>query len=287
VIVALDTSSTMCSVAVMRRLDDGSHRVLAVRNELSGATQTRVLLGLVDQTLAEVGTTPEHVSALFVGTGPGTFTGVRIGVATARSLALALDVPVFGRCSLHALAAAALTRGRVSAEDTAVVPVVDARRGQVFAAVFVRAERLRADRDQATAGVDETTGVEETEGPVLFDVDGFPWVRLGDVYAADPSGVAESVDRLIGTGAGVGLGAGAGPVYLGRTDLLSEVLGRREPGEIEAAFLVVGHAAVLPDFAAFRGARPGDPGTPESVAPIYVRSPDADVHIAKMRDPWA
>lgn len=281
--MALDTSSAMCSVAVLGRSGDGSHRVLATRDEPSMATQTRMLLGLMDQVLAEVGATPEGVSALFVGTGPGTFTGVRIGVATARALSLALDVPVFGRSSLDALAAAALRRGRVSAGDAAVVPVVDARRSQVFAAVFVRAERSAAHHDQST------DGTAEIAGPTLFDVDGCPWMRLGDVFAADPSGVAESVDRLIGRGGetSVRAGAGGGPLYLGRTDLLPEVPGRCDPGEIEAAFLVVGHRDALSDFPSLRGARPGDRGTPESVAPIYVRSPDADVHIAKMRDPWA
>ncbi len=279
-IVAFDTSSAVCSVAVVGHAGDGSHQVLAARDVPSQADQTKLLLGLIDQALTEVGATPEQVTAFFVGTGPGTFTGVRIGVATARALSLALDVPVFGRSSLDALAAAALMRGLAPGEGGTVapdtfVPVVDARRGQVFATVFVRAHG-----SQEGQGRPPETVVGSHE-PTLVDADGLSWVRLGEVFAADPAGVAESVDLVAGPG------AGARAVYLGRTDLLPETSARHEPGEVEAGFLVLGHAVALPEPAAFRKARPGDPGTPESVRPIYVRSPDADVHIAKMRDPWA
>lgn len=84
------------------------------------------LLGLVEQVLAEAGAEWGDVERLAVGIGPGGFTGLRIGVATARGLAQAHGLPVAGVGSLHALGA--------GAPDVAAV--LDARRGEVFAAVW-------------------------------------------------------------------------------------------------------------------------------------------------------
>jgi tRNA threonylcarbamoyl adenosine modification protein YeaZ len=80
------------------------------------------LLREVDALLAAAGAAPSDLDALVVGTGPGSFTSTRIGLATARGLALALDLPVAGVSTLDALAAAA--------EDA--YPVIDARRREVF-----------------------------------------------------------------------------------------------------------------------------------------------------------
>jgi len=85
-------------------------------------TRPQSLLADVDDLLQEAGVVPSDLTGIVVGTGPGSFTGTRIGLAVARGLALSLDLPVAGVSTLAALAAAA--------ED--VFPVVDARRGEVF-----------------------------------------------------------------------------------------------------------------------------------------------------------
>ena len=90
------------------------------------------LLPMVADVLARAGGRWEAVERIAVGTGPGTFTGLRIGVATARALARAREIPLVGVSSLEALAAAAVGEagGRV------VVAVIDARRGEAFAAAW-------------------------------------------------------------------------------------------------------------------------------------------------------
>jgi len=81
----------------------------------------------------------EAVDLIAVGLGPGSFTGLRVGIATARGLATSLGLPVAGVCTLDALGMGILERGG----DRSALAVLDARRGEVFAALYAPgAERL-------------------------------------------------------------------------------------------------------------------------------------------------
>ena len=111
-VLAFDTATDVATSALLR---DGD--VLGER-----ASIPRTLLEDLDTLLRAVGAEPAEVDALVVGTGPGSFTSTRIGLAVARGLALALDVPAAGVSTLDALA---------SARDDAY-PIIDARRREVF-----------------------------------------------------------------------------------------------------------------------------------------------------------
>lgn len=111
-VLAFDTATDVATSAL---LDDG--RVLGER-----ASQPKALLEAADELLREAGASATDLGALVAGTGPGSFTSTRIGLAVARGLALALDLPVAGVSTLDALASA-----RVG-----VYPLVDARRREVF-----------------------------------------------------------------------------------------------------------------------------------------------------------
>src|SRR5947208_6860852 len=113
--LALDTAT---GVATSALVDDGG--VLGER-----VSRAQTLLEDVDALLRQGGAHPGDLDALAVGVGPGSFTGVRIGLATARGLALALDLVGAGVSTLDALAAGAPGAG----------PVVDARRREIFALV--------------------------------------------------------------------------------------------------------------------------------------------------------
>jgi len=114
-ILAFDTAT---SVATSALVDDGE--VLGER-----VSRAQTLLEDVDALLRQGGAHPRELDALAVGVGPGSFTGVRIGLATARGLALALDLPGAGVSTLAALAAGA----------PGALPVIDARRKEVFTLV--------------------------------------------------------------------------------------------------------------------------------------------------------
>jgi len=121
-ILALDACLGACSVAVM----DGD-RVLAVRSEPMWRGHQERLASMVAQTMAEAGCAFEALTRIGVTVGPGSFTGLRVGIAFAKGLALALDIPVVGVGSL-----AALAQGRLGL----ILAAADARRGQVYWQVF-------------------------------------------------------------------------------------------------------------------------------------------------------
>jgi len=130
--LAFDTAT---GVATSALVDDGE--VLGER-----ASRAQTLLEDVDALLRQGGAHPGDLDALAVGIGPGSFTGVRIGLAAARGLGLALGLRGSGVSTLDALAAGA----------PGAVPVVDARRGEVFALVEGTPAVLAPAELQVTAG---------------------------------------------------------------------------------------------------------------------------------------
>ncbi|HEX8105984.1 MAG TPA: tRNA (adenosine(37)-N6)-threonylcarbamoyltransferase complex dimerization subunit type 1 TsaB [Solirubrobacteraceae bacterium] len=131
-VVGFDTATPATAAALLRA--DG--RVFEARDDPAPGERPQHasrLLELVEAVLAQAGTGWGDVGRIAVGVGPGGFTGLRIGVATARALAQARGLPVVGVSSLEALAAGA--SGPVAA-------VIDARRGEVFAAAWRDGRRV-------------------------------------------------------------------------------------------------------------------------------------------------
>lgn len=129
-LLAIDTSTAAVTVAV----HDGANAV-AHFTEVDARRHTELLAPAIAGVLAEAGASPDDLTGVAVGVGPGPFTGLRIGLVTARTLGLALAIPVHGVCSLDIIAADARVDGRF-------VVVTDARRREVY-----RAEYERPDGD--------------------------------------------------------------------------------------------------------------------------------------------
>jgi tRNA threonylcarbamoyladenosine biosynthesis protein TsaB len=117
-LLSLDTATDVATACLWR---DGD--VVSESHSAGRSTAAQRLLGDVHRLLEEAALDPAALDAVVVGTGPGTFTGLRIGIATAKALGFALGVPVHGVGTLEAL-----LRG-----DGVDVACIDARRGEVFA----------------------------------------------------------------------------------------------------------------------------------------------------------
>lgn len=134
-LLAIDTALDACSAAVL----DGD-RVLASACEDVGRGHAEILMAVVARVLAEAGLPVAALDRFAVTIGPGSFTGIRVGLAAARGMALAAGRPVIGVGTLEALAADAFAIGGAAAEEARPVFVaVDARRGEVYGGLFARA----------------------------------------------------------------------------------------------------------------------------------------------------
>jgi tRNA threonylcarbamoyl adenosine modification protein YeaZ/ribosomal-protein-alanine acetyltransferase len=126
-LLAIDTSMAACSVAVG---GSGHDLALAKAHVAMERGHAEALAPMVRQVMAEAGLGFSELDRIAVTTGPGTFTGVRIGLAMARGLGLALDIQVIGIDTLSAIAA------NETETDQPILVAADARRGEVYAAFF-------------------------------------------------------------------------------------------------------------------------------------------------------
>ncbi|KYF69020.1 tRNA (adenosine(37)-N6)-threonylcarbamoyltransferase complex dimerization subunit type 1 TsaB [Sorangium cellulosum] len=125
------------SSAGLASAPDAGARVLAATTYADLHGHAERIFGAIDQVLAAACMPAAAVGALGCDVGPGSFTGVRVAVAAAKGVALALDVPTAGVTSLEAMAAAAFAAGAASPGDL-LVPLIDAKKGEVFLAAFDR-----------------------------------------------------------------------------------------------------------------------------------------------------
>ncbi len=147
-LLALESSAKVASVAVV---EDG--RLVGQYWLNCGLTHSRTLLRMAESLLADAGLNMKSIDAVAVAVGPGSFTGVRIGVAAAKGLAWAAGLPVCGVSSLTAMAVPLLDR-----TDVVICPVMDARLKQVYNARFLsdreRLVRLCEDRAVSIAALE-------------------------------------------------------------------------------------------------------------------------------------
>lgn len=127
ILLGLDTAGTNCAAAVY---DSARGELLGRASADIGRGHAEQLMGFIEQALAQSGKTLEAVERIAVTIGPGSFTGIRVGVATARGLGLALGIPAVGVTTLHVLAAQGQPDG------TAVLAAMDAKRDELYCQLF-------------------------------------------------------------------------------------------------------------------------------------------------------
>ena len=162
-ILAFETSAKAGSVA----LHDGQ-KLLAESYQNTGLTHSQTLMVMAEDMLKQCGYTAKDVTHVAVAAGPGSFTGVRIGVAAAKGLAWGLQAPCYGVSTLEAMAK------NFGVAEGIVCAVMDARRNQVYNALF-RTEKgvyTRLTEDRAIALAELEAELEALEGPVYLVGDG-------------------------------------------------------------------------------------------------------------------
>lgn len=133
-LLVIDTSGPVCGTAVME-----DEKVLCEYTAQNRNTHSANLMPMIEAALASAGKTAGEMDAIAAVTGPGSFTGVRIGVATAKGLAHGAGIPCI---PVDALEALALSAGSF---EGVICPIQDARAGQVYGAAFRGGERLTKD----------------------------------------------------------------------------------------------------------------------------------------------
>ena len=178
-ILAVDTATTSCSVGLL-----SGRQVLAEEVYTAGKTHSRHLMAIIQGLLGRCNCSPDDVKGIAVTRGPGTFTGLRIGISTVKGLATALGVPVVGVSSLEALAYPLAWTLRP------VVAMIDARRGEIYHARYGCSPKAgqgtpaaRVDAPEVAADMLTDNVVLVGSGAVLYRslfADRIPGVQIAD-----------------------------------------------------------------------------------------------------------
>ncbi|WP_421734693.1 tRNA (adenosine(37)-N6)-threonylcarbamoyltransferase complex dimerization subunit type 1 TsaB [Cellulomonas sp.] len=224
-VLALDTSA-----AVAVALTDDAGVVLAARSDAQQRHHAELLTPMIADVLAEAGVDRSELTAVVVGTGPAPFTGLRVGLVTARTLALALGIPVHGVPSLDAVA---LRASRALPPGTDVLVATDARRREVYWALYRLVEPGVIDvlAGPEVAAPADVAADPRTAGAVAIGRGALLYAEVlsagtTDVLDPDPADLARLA--LARTAAGQVLGTE--PLYLRRPDAVPQAARKRVLG---------------------------------------------------------
>ena len=162
-LLAFETSAKAGSVALFE-----GEKLLGESYQNTGLTHSQTLMVMAENLLKECGRTPQDVEAVAVAEGPGSFTGVRIGMAAAKGFAWGGEIPCYGVSTLEAMALG------LGAYQGYVCPVMDARRSQVYNVLFYvnQGAVSRVAEDRAIALSDLKTELEALKEPIFLVGDG-------------------------------------------------------------------------------------------------------------------
>jgi tRNA threonylcarbamoyladenosine biosynthesis protein TsaB len=161
--LAFETSAKAASVALTE-----NGKLLGESYQNTGLTHSQTLMVMAEDMLKQCGKTMANVTAVAVAEGPGSFTGVRIGVAAAKGLSWGGQIPCYGVSTLEAMAVS------LGVYDGHICACMDARRNQVYNALFLvdGGTITRITDDRAIALADLKTELEHVDGPIFLVGDG-------------------------------------------------------------------------------------------------------------------
>lgn len=156
-LLAIDTSSLVLSCALAEK-----DRLIAEWTVQRKLTHSEQLIPHLDEMLKEAGVSKKEITAVAVSIGPGSFTGLRIGLATAKMVSYIWKVPLVGVDTLEALA------WNMAGSQAFILPLLDAQRGNVYAALYGAFDELWQEEKEAAAPLDEVIRAALSHGgPVI------------------------------------------------------------------------------------------------------------------------
>jgi tRNA threonylcarbamoyladenosine biosynthesis protein TsaB len=156
--LAIDASTEACSVAV--KFEGKIYSSF----EVCPQSHSLRLLPMIDEILKEAACTLKDLDGLIFGRGPGSFTGVRIGIGVAQGLAFSADLPVVGVSTLQTLAQWAHIEGKIPVDKNQVIAAIDARMGEVYTGVFT----LENNKESPYFGLMQPQSAEAVLAPELL-----------------------------------------------------------------------------------------------------------------------
>ena len=164
-ILSIDSSGLVASVAIME--DETMIAEYTVNNKM---THSQTLLPMIDEIFSLTQTDKESIDCIAIAAGPGSFTGLRIGAATAKGLGLALNIPIIRVPTVDALAY------NITGFEGLVCPMMDARRNQVNTGLYWSlGDEFKVFKKQSAVGVsDIIADINKENEPVIFLGDGVP-----------------------------------------------------------------------------------------------------------------
>jgi tRNA threonylcarbamoyladenosine biosynthesis protein TsaB len=168
-ILQIETATTVCSVALANRGEVVAFKEINQRN-----VHAEVITVFIDEILKNAGLKYKQLDAVAVSSGPGSYTGLRIGVSTAKGLCYALDKPLIAVETLEAMARGIIANG--VDKDVLLCPMIDARRMEVYTALF-DAEGNRVQPTTAEIIDENSFATQLANSKILFFGDGAPKCR--------------------------------------------------------------------------------------------------------------
>ncbi|WP_248724233.1 tRNA (adenosine(37)-N6)-threonylcarbamoyltransferase complex dimerization subunit type 1 TsaB [Seonamhaeicola sp. ML3] len=156
IILNIETATTNCSVSISK----GESVIKLKEDSRNGYSHAEKLHVFIEEALKEAGIVKTDLDAVAISKGPGSYTGLRIGVSAAKGLAFALDVPLLSVSTLESLAQ------QVSCDNGVIVPMLDARRMEVYSAIFD----------------ENNTQIRETQAQILEESSFSEFLNKGKVY---------------------------------------------------------------------------------------------------------
>lgn len=181
-LLLLETSTALCSAALS---EDG--RVLQYREAEGRNVHSSLAAVLVRDILTAAGMQVGDCDGVAISKGPGSYTGLRVGVSTAKGLCFGAGIPLIGIGTPEVLVAQAVAEGLVPAGCRHIVPMIDARRMEVYSAIYTTEGQPLTEVEPTIVTEDSFAGILAGEAPVLFIGDGAEKCR--EVLGSHPNAV--------------------------------------------------------------------------------------------------